>query len=95
MPKLGLVPEDVIKKRIVEPTGAVKLCEMGVNPEKPICAMKCVPIHPLEIATPTARDQKIRFLSDQNDLLQIENPKIINPIAHPIVGVDSPEIIAI
>ena len=92
-PKLGLVPEDVIKYKIVAPTGAVKLCEIGVSPEKPICDIICVPIQPPEIANPMEKDQKIRFLSEKKDLLQIETTKKINPIMHPINGVESPEII--
>ena len=91
MPKLGLVPDDVIKKRIVEPIGAVKLCETGANPEKPVCAIKCVPIHPPEIAIPTVIDQNTRFLSGQNDLLQIEIVKMANPMKPPIAGMGSPE----
>jgi hypothetical protein len=39
----------------------VKLYDKGVNPEKPVCAIKCVLIHPPEIAMPTAIAQNMLF----------------------------------
>ena len=90
-PKLGLVPEAVIKKRIAEPIGAVKLWDTGANPKKPSRAIKCVLIHPPEIAMPTAIAQNTWFLFFQKGLLQKEIVKIAKPKQPPIAGTGRPD----
>ena len=81
IPKFKVCPDEVMKYKIVEPTGAVNPCETGRKPEKPTCAIRCVPIHPLATERPTKAPQMTLPFSSQKALFQTEIRKHPRPIA--------------